>query len=63
MGMIYATALELCSHAPMIEGTIFAFCDRTLGELWRMNISSGFKIPPLGLQSYDDVGLPPVNTD
>jgi hypothetical protein len=47
----------------MIDGTIFASCDQTLGELWRMNIGSSFKVPPLGLQPYDDVELPLLNTD
>jgi hypothetical protein len=47
----------------MIDGTILAFDDQTLGELWRIKIGSGFNAPPFGLQPYDDVALAPVNAD
>jgi hypothetical protein len=42
----------------IIDGTILAFDDQTLGELWRI-IGSGFNMPPFGLHPYDNVGLAP----
>ena len=31
----------------LIDGTIVAFDDRTLDELWRINVGSGFNAPPM----------------
>jgi len=47
----------------MIHRTFIAFDDQTLGELWRINIGSGFNVLPFGLLPFDDVALAPVNAD
>ncbi len=31
----------------MIDGTILAYDDQTLDELWRVNVGSGFNAPPM----------------
>jgi alcohol dehydrogenase (cytochrome c) len=31
----------------LIDGTILAYDDRTLDELWRINVGSGFNAPPM----------------
>jgi hypothetical protein len=36
---------------------------QTLGELWQINIGSGFNVLPFGLLPFDDVALAPVNAD
>ena len=31
----------------LIDGTILAYDDQTLAELWRINVGSGFNAPPM----------------
>ena len=31
----------------LIDGTILAYDDQTLDELWRINVGSGFNAPPM----------------
>ncbi len=60
----------------MIDGTILAYDDQTLDELWRVNVGSGFNAPPMtyavngkqyvaiasGLRGAGPGAAPPRNT-